>query len=185
MQATVEGLAEVTKVASSFRFVVSDLSVSQGSARRELARFNNYMVQQSADVAKLKGNIRSLKGSCERVKALRDSLDSQAKKGEHGTMFLLFGFRLGAQARTLHGHVSNLYADDQRMIEQFQAMLKLVTKAINDINDALGPSGMASPYQLPRAAALLGTYAMLLKEPQQALDTLADDLQAARDVLTK
>jgi hypothetical protein len=66
MQLTVEGLAEVTKVISGFRFVTDMRTLDRDTADRELARFNDYVIEQKADIARLKNRIRELKADCEK-----------------------------------------------------------------------------------------------------------------------
>ncbi|HEX9275158.1 MAG TPA: hypothetical protein VGA51_02030 [Casimicrobiaceae bacterium] len=65
MQRTVEGLAEVTKVIMGFRFVTGGEAVDRETAGRELARFNDYVIEQKSDIAKLKNRIREMKADCE------------------------------------------------------------------------------------------------------------------------
>jgi polyhydroxyalkanoate synthesis regulator phasin len=185
MQITIEGLAESTKVASSFRFVTSDLEHSTSSAERELVRFNDYIVAQRGEVTRLRGRIRTLKGNCSRVRALRDKLNAQAKKKTYSAMFKLLGIKSGALADRLASHVGSLYADDERMIDHIEKTLGFSTRALKDVDAALGPPSLASPYNVPRAAALLGMYALLFDEPQRALDDLANELQSAREAFPK
>jgi hypothetical protein len=53
------------------------------------------------------------------------------------------------------------------MILLINQMLELAESGIKDVENALGPPGMANPYNLPEAAAILGTYAVLFKAPQK------------------
>jgi hypothetical protein len=182
MQLTVEGLAEVTKVISAFRFV-SDGTVDRDTADRELARFNDYIVKQTGDIAKLRGRIRELKADCEKVRELRDKLDARTETASWGTMFGLLGDKARQRTQELHSSVSNFYADDQRMIDLFKETLELAESAIKDVETALGPPGIANPYNVPKAAAILGAYAVLFDEPHKELDSLADVLNDARIAL--
>lgn len=178
MQRTVEGLAEVTKIISGFRFVSRGRAVD-----REPVRFNDYVIAQKAKIAELKGNIRQLKGDCEKVRVLRDSLDNRGRSRSWGSMFGLVGVKARRRSTELASSLSNFYADDQRMIEVIQQMLKLAQKAIKDIEDALGPPGMASPYNVESATSVLRTYAQLFEQPQSELDDLADTLSEAATAL--
>lgn len=184
MQLTVEGLADVTKVISGFRFVSDGGAVDRQTADRELARFNDYVIEQKADVAKLKNQIRKLKADCEKVRALRDKLDARTETRSWGSLFGLLGAKAQQRTLELHGTLSNFYADDQRMIELFRQTLELAEKGIKDVEDALGPPGMVNPYNVPAAAAILRTYAVLFDAPQNELHRLADVLSEARTALS-
>src|SRR6266487_3943684 len=85
MQLTVEGLADVTKVISGFRFVSDGGTVHHETAERELSRFNDYVIEQKKDIAKLKNRIRELKADCEKVRALRDKLDARTDTRSWGS----------------------------------------------------------------------------------------------------
>jgi hypothetical protein len=183
MQRTVEGLARVTKVLSGFRFVSHEGAVDRETADRELARFNDYVIKQKDDIAKLKNRIRKLKADCEKVRALRDKLDARTESRSWGSMFGLFGTKAQQRSLELHGSLSNFYADDQRMIDLFRQTLELAESGIKDVENALGPPGMASPYNVPAAAAVLQTYAVLFDAPQNELHRLADVLNEAGTAL--
>jgi uncharacterized coiled-coil protein SlyX len=139
------------------------------AANRELARFNDYVIQQKKDIAKLKTRIRELKANCEKVRTLRDKLDARTESRSRGSMLLLSGEKAQQRALELHGSLSNFYADDQRMIELFRQTLELVENGIRDVENALGPPGMLNPYKIPEAAQILQAYAVLFYKPQNKL----------------
>jgi uncharacterized coiled-coil protein SlyX len=183
MQRAVEGLAEVTKVITGFRFASDGGAVDLETAYRELARFNGYVIEQKKDVDKLKNSIRKLKADCEKVRALRDKLDARTKTHSWGSMFGLLGAKARQRALELHSSLSTFYADDQQMIDLFRQTLALAENVINDVENALGPPGMANPYNVPAAAEILRTYAVLFDKPQNDLHRLADDLTEAQTAL--
>lgn len=177
MERTIGGLAQVMKVASSFRFFALDLKEYPDAAQRELARFNDYLVEQEGEVGRLRADIRALKGNCEAVRRLRDKLDAQAN-AQPGWMFTLFGLDPGPNARRLYDDMNQLYSNDLDMIRMIECTLDFVTKILQDVGDALGPPGAAYPHNVPVAATLLGTYAGMLREPERQLQDLADDMNA-------
>lgn len=183
MQLTVEGLAKVTSVISRFRFVTAGGTVVPATASRELARFNNYIVKQERDVARLKNRIRTLRADCEKVRKLRDKLDARTETRSWGTMFGLLGAKARKRSLELHNFLSTFYADDQRMVELFRRTLDLAEKGIKDVESALGPPGTQNPYSVPMAAEVLRTYAVLFDEPHNELHRLADTLSEARTAL--
>jgi hypothetical protein len=183
MQRTVEGLAEVTKVISGFRFVYDEHMFERNTAERELARFNTYVIDQRKDVTALRNRIRKLKADCEKVRTLRDKLDARTQDRSWGSLFGLLGNRARQRAGELASSLSNFYADDQRMIDLFQETLRLAEMAIDDVDEALGPRGRASPYNVPTAAEVLGTYATLFERPERELHALADGLSQAATAL--
>lgn len=183
VQLTVEGLAEVTMVISGFRFVSDGGAVDRETADRELARFNDYVIKQTTDIDKLKNRIRELKADCEKVRVLRDKLDARTEARSWGSMFGLFGAKAQQRALDLHSSLSNFYADDQRMIDLSRQTLELAENGIKDVENALGPPGMWNPYNVPAAAEILRTYAVLFDEPQNELHRLADVLNDARIAL--
>jgi hypothetical protein len=70
------------------------------------------------------------------------------------------------------------------MIELFRQTLDLAQQAIKEVDGALGPPGTANPYNVPLAAEILRTYALVFDEPQNELQELADVLSEARTALT-
>jgi len=184
MRLTVLGLVEVTKVISGFRFVYDGTSSDTATAARELARFNDYTIAQKVHVQRLRDNIGELKGKCDKVKELRNKLDTRGGSG-WGSMFGLLGDKARQRSAELSGALSEFYADDQMMIEHISKLLKLAEDAIEDVNDSLGPPGVADPYYLPTAAALLGSYATLFKGPKAELDQLATNLEGAEAALAR
>lgn len=184
MQLTIEGLATVTSVISGFRFVTDGKIHDSSIAYQDLSRFNDYIIQQDKDITALKNSISKLKTNCEKVKELRDKLDSRTKDRSWGSLFGLLG--KSAQKRTieLHGTISNFYADDQRMIELFTQTLALAEQAIKDVGEVLGPSGTLNPYNIPEAAEMLGTYAVLFARPNKELHKLADTMSEVQASLS-
>jgi len=183
MQLAVEGLAEVTKIISGFRFVARTDNENLDIAARELARFNDYVIEQKKDIARLKNNIRKLKADCDKVRVLRDKLDAQTQSRSWGSLFTLFGAKAQQRAHELCSSLSNFYADDQRMIDLLRQTLELAEGGIKEVEDTLGPPGIANPYNVPAAAAVLSSYAVLFDAPQSELHSLADILSETRTAL--
>jgi hypothetical protein len=183
MQKAIEGLAKVTSVMSNFRFVTSREITDFATANSELTRFNDYIIKQSTDIDALRNEIRSLKANCEKVRELRDQLDAFSQERSWGSLFGLLGDKARQRSIELHQPISNFYADDQRMIELLTQTLDLAVSAIGDIGDVIGPPGMANPYNVPNAAALLGTFSTLFSEPNKALHKLADVMSATQSAL--
>jgi hypothetical protein len=183
MQRAIEGLASVTRIVGSFRFVVHPGQVDVDSARQDLVRFNDYVMQQRTHAAKLHANIRTLKAQCEKVATLRNKLDARTRSQSWGSMFELFGNEAQQRALELHGALSSFYADDQRMIALLETTFRLADAALDEVETTLGPPGVQNPYSVPAAAAVLGTYAHLFRRCEGELDTLADDLSEAAAAL--
>lgn len=179
MQATVAGLADVTKVVSGYRFVTEG-----AAADFEPARFNSYVIDQRTQVAELRGRIRELKADCEAVRRIRDSLVARTRTRTWTSMFGLIGVNGRKRATEMAHTLSDFYADDQRMIEVIQQMLRLAQKALSDVDRALGPPGAAHPHNVASASAVLQTYAAVFEQPQRELDDLADALSDAANALT-
>lgn len=184
MRLTIVGLYKVTKVISKFRFVSTGKTDDLETANRELARFNDYVVKQQEDIAKLENNISKLKANCGKVAILRDKLDAKTKTRSWGSMFGLLGKKAEQRSIELHGTLSNFYADDQRMIDLISQTFELAKDGIKEVENALGPPGMASPYNIPTAAETLGLYAVLFDKPQQELNRLAETLRDAKEALS-
>jgi hypothetical protein len=179
MQLTMEGLAEVTKVISGFRF-----EIEEGKAvRGEVSRFNAYVVEQSKAVTSLGGRIKDLKADCEQVRYLRDDLDARSKNRGPGSMFGLLGVKSRRQAQDLASKLSDFYADDQRMIDAIVSILTIAEQALNEVDSELGPPGTAYADNVEAAATILGLYAGAFVESRKQLDVLVDALdKAARAV---
>jgi len=183
MQQAIVGLASVTAVISLFRFSVVGDSVDRGTAERDLERLNKYVVAQEKKVSKLKGRIRKLKANCEEVRKLRDQLDARTKTHAWNSMFQLFSSKKRKRAQELHSVISNFYADDQRMIQLLEDTFALAEKALADVNEVLGPPATQNPYNVPLAAKVLGTYALLFQAPHKELHSLADNLDETRTAI--
>ena len=180
MQRAIEGLASATKVISGFRFIVAGTSVELATAERDLARLNDYLIAQREKTSILKGRIRDLKADCDKIRKLRDKLDARTKTHNWGSMFELFGSKARKLSQELHSVLSNFYADDQGMIQLLTDSLALTERALAEVEDALGPPGIANPYNVPLAAQVMGLYAVLFRAPHDELQCLADDLNQAR-----
>lgn len=183
MQRAIEGLARVTRVISGFRFAMRGRTVDLDAANRDLSRFNDYVIRQEEDVVVLRGKVRKLKADCDRVRVLRDKLEARAQSSSLLSMFDLLGPKKRQRAAELQGSLSNFYADDQCMIELLEETLAIAEQALEEVCKTLGPAGMASPYCVPSAAAVLASYATLFEGPQRELDRLADELSMARSSL--
>ena len=178
MRVTVVGLAEATKIVSRFRFTVEGADMDS-----EARRFNDYVLEQEARVIELKQRIRDLKGSCDKIRELRDDLDRRSKSRDWAAMFGLLGDKARQRATELAGPLSQFYADDQRMIEAIQNALDLSQRVLAEVEEALGPPGSAYPHNVPVAARVLGTYANVFEQQRRELDELALPLEEAAAAL--
>ena len=169
MQITIEGLSRVTQVVSGFRFGIG----ATGPTDADLARFNNYVMLQKKSVVELSGQTRTLKGSCDKVAELRDDLNARSEDKSWSSMWGLLGEKGRREAEELAFALGGFYADDLRLISTVQHMTTLATAAVADVEDALGPPGLAQAANIPVAAELLGVYATVFKGPQGQLDDLA------------
>ena len=80
--------------------------------------------------------------------------------------------------------MSNFYADDLKLVDTIQTMVSLAESAVADVEAALGPPGLARAFNIPNAAALLGVYSTIFKEPQLKLDQLAKSMEETRSSLS-
>lgn len=175
MKITVEGLAAATGVVTGFRFVVG----SDHAQERDLARFNEYVVQERKKIVRLQGNIRKLKADCSRIGELRDALNKRVDESSWSSGWGLLGEKRKARREELASTIGVFYADDEVMIDTIQQILRLAQKALSDVNRSLGEAGVARPHNVPRAAKMLGMYAAMLEEPQQQLDDLVEGMSKA------
>lgn len=181
MQVTVEGLSRAMAVVTGFRFVVK----SNGGSKKDLRRFNDYVIQRKAEIEKLNGEIGKLKGDCERIRELRDNLNKRTKAGQLSSMFRLVGVKTRDSRVELASVVGQFYADDLVMIHAITDILALGTKALEDVESALGPAGSMHPGNIPRAANMLGIYAGAFKEHKKELDGLVKRLEKTARRLKK
>jgi hypothetical protein len=181
MQRAMEGLAEVTKVVSGFRFEIEDGKAVRG----EVARFNAYVVEQGKAVTSLRAEIKELKADCDKVRDLRDALDAHAAKPRFGSMFGLLGVESRKRAEELAARLSNFYADDQRMIDALSTLLELADRALGEADEALGPRATAYADNVDEAATILRMYAVAFDDSRRQLDAMVDSLDATARALTK
>lgn len=166
----------MTSVVTGFRFTTTGAAVDF-----EPSRFNKYVIAQKERVAALRGNIRELKGSCGKV---RDKLNMLAgDKTDWTAMFRLFGSERREMNSQLAGALSMFYADDQRMIDLIVQILDLSQAALAEADEALGPPGMAAPYNVESAAAVLNVYAAAFTESEANLTALVMTLEDSVDAL--
>ena len=175
MEITVVGLAKATGVVSGFRFTVG----SEAAAEEDLRTFNRYVVDQRNVVASLRGEIRTLKADCDKIRELRDGLNARLDRTSWSAMFGLLGIKAGQGRDELASTISNFYADDLRMILAIEQILHLAETALTDVDQSLGEAGVARPYNVPRAARMLGAYSVMFREPEQELNDLVDKLHEA------
>jgi hypothetical protein len=183
MQQTIEGLAKVTSVISSFRFVTDSEVFDRMTANSELARFNNYIIKQTVDITALRNNIRQLRADCEKVRQLRDKLDAFSINRSWGSLFGLLGEKARERSSELHRTISSFYADDQKMVDLFIQTLDLIESGIRDIGNILGPPGTSDPYKVSDAAAFLGIFSLLFNIPNMELHKLADIMSEVQSFL--
>lgn len=189
MHRAIIGMSRVSSLMSSFRFVTDGrAAVDRMTADSELARFNNYVMKQEEDINALRNDIRQLRADCKKVRQLRDKLDTRTKDKSWGSLFGLLGAKAQERTMELHSTISNFYADDELMIEFFTQTLDLAASAIKDVNEVLGPPATMNPYNVPQAAAILGSYSVLFEAPTTQLHELADvmsDVQSDLVTTTK
>jgi uncharacterized protein YhaN len=172
MEITIVGLADVTKILTGFQFTV------EGTARdAEPARYNKYVIEQRARSSELRGKISSLKGNCEEIRKLRDALNARAEGRQWWSTFTLLGVKDQKRAHELWSELSTFYADDLRMIEAIELMLKTAEGAIDEVSVALGGPGVAYPHLVPEAAAVLRVYSSVFRDSHRDLTQLAEALR--------
>lgn len=182
MERAVEGLASVTAVVSSFRFVVAGDSADRLAAERDLRDLRKYLMKQSQDIATLQGRIRALKADCDKVRILRDKLDGRSKK-RSWVALLGLADKMAARSQALYSSLSTFFADDQMMIQSLSQLLKLAQDAVDEVTASLGPAATMNPDNVPLAATILGAYAELFQKPTRELQDLANQLNETRIAL--
>jgi hypothetical protein len=181
MHITVNGLARVTTLITGFRFTYDGTRTTSSG---ELTRFNNKIVEQKGSIFELKGNIGRLKGNCREVGRLLDKLDASTKSRAWGSMFGLLAEKAEKRAKDMYRDLRTFYGNDEEMIRLIERTLKLAEKALKDVENELGPPGIAYPENLSRAATMLAAYAELFETPNGELATLAGELEAAKNQMT-
>ena len=180
MQVAVVGLAAATAVVTDFRFTIG----SEYARERDLAQFNKYVVKQGVKIQKLRGQIRNLKGDCEKIRVLWESLNKRRTKDESwSSMFGLLGMRRSNRREELARSISRFYANDQEMIRAIEMILELAEKALKDVVSSLGKPGRQHPFNVPIAAQMLGVYSSAFEEPQKQLNDLVSALNDAANDL--
>jgi hypothetical protein len=181
MERAIEGLSSVTGVISGFRFtIVPNAEFNSDTARADLVRFNEYLIEQRDKTTSLKSRIRELKANCDKVRQLRDKLDARSQSRTWGSMFELFGLSARNRSIELASALGSFYADDQQMIELLTKNLDLAESAISEVESTLGPPATQNPYNVPIAAQTLGIYAELFRAPDLDLQSLANELNSLR-----
>jgi len=178
MHITINGLANVTKLITGFRFTYDG---TRSTSSREFTRFNDYIVAQQGAGFELKRNIGKLKGNCDEVGKLLQKLDSSTKSRAWGSMFGLLGEKAKKRSQEMYSTLSTFYGNDQRMIDLIERTMKLAERALKDVQKELGPPGITYPNNLRSAATMLGAYADLFEAPNRDLATLAGELEAAKN----
>lgn len=98
-------------------------------------------------------------------------------------MFRLFGKQRREMNIRLASQLSLFYADDQQILEVITGILDLSQAALDEADEALGPAGTASPYNVGTAAAVLNVYAAAFKQTESDLAALVKTLENSVDAL--
>lgn len=171
IQVTIVGLAEVAKLLTGFAF-----NQSKAMSDAETVRFNHYLIKRQAKVKKLRGRIRSLKGSCDKINQLRAQVERDAEGRNMKSIWGLFGTKVRLRSKELSQTLSDFYGADQKIILAIEDLLRLADDAIEDIRGALGEPGYMYGINVPIAAARLQLYAAAFKQSDEQLDQLVEDI---------
>jgi len=174
---TLNGLSKVAAIVGEFQFTGS------GKARdMEPSRFNNFVIGRAAEAHDLQDNISDLKGSCTKILKHREALDKRAKDGWSGWPKLL-GEKRKKRREELASVLSNLYADDRRIIDLIETLLGVAETGLQEVRVALG-TPVAKPANVPKAAKILEQYATQFRPIQNECSMLATELRQEGKALT-
>ena len=171
IQVTIVGLAEVAKLLTGFAF-----NQSKAMSDAETVRFNDYLIKRQARVKKLRGQISSLKGSCDKINLLSAEVERDAGRRNMKSMWGLLGAKVRLRSKDLSRTLSDFYGADQKIILAIEDLLRRADDAILDIQGALGEPGYMYGINVPIAAARLQLYAAAFKQSEEQLDQLVEDI---------
>lgn len=168
MRKTVTGLLIASRVLTEFQFTVEGLGLDH-----EPARFNENLRLFRERTDTLNDEIRDLKGSCELVGQLFQSL---SRRAGNQPWYALLGDRGGQRARDLAPKMQMLYQSDLAMIGQVNAVLFATQAALRAVQESLLNNRGAAPENVPAAAAILKQQASAFAPYEIQLEALRDEM---------
>lgn len=150
----------------------------------EPSRFNEHYMNYISNNNEARNLIRSLKGSCHKIEMHVRHLEDEAGNKLNSRDFLaLFGLHSYAKSNEVKSALQNIYNDEREMYYMVDKLSESITKALNDVNNALAPNGLMHADYVPDAAKLLNDYAKLFgalqtdaRNQANALETLVEEL---------
>jgi hypothetical protein len=177
LRKTCTAVATAAAVMTHFRF-----NVSPGAIDNEPTRFNEYFIKYKTDAEEAQKLIRELKGSCTKIIGHAEKLKADAAS-LNKTFLALFGLHSPERAQDVEEALANIYNEEKEWYIVVGVLSENLTKAIQDVSNALGAGGTMHAANVPAAAQLLNEYATLFGRLELEARSQADEIQALIDEL--
>jgi len=141
------------------------------------------VIARRAKLDQLGQRMSSLKGSCDKIRKHRDAMDKQASENWSGWALLL-GEKRKQRRLELASHLGFIYADDLRILNLITQEMDAARAALREVSTALGGPAGASPKNVPKAAKVLGEYAVAFEALRRQCSDVAEELTQLIDRLT-
>lgn len=151
MQKTLHAIAAASAIVTHFRFTVATHAM-----HTEPARFNDYLMQHKSQALEVRDQLESMRGHCHIIHQHADRMKEKA--GSRG-LFSLIGIDSRARADELQAALEEIYNDEIAYHMTMSAMSEAVHRALDAVQDSLGPAGAMDPTNVPDAAEVLGAHA--------------------------
>jgi hypothetical protein len=171
-------VAAASAILTHFRFTVEGSAVDS-----EPARFNEHLIAHKEKAAKVSSSLQELRGHCHAIEHHVHQLRQKANSLNLSKLLLLFGIDSAERDQEVVNALQKIYDEEMQGYLLVRSLSRALQDALNDIADALGPPGTASPTKVPQAAKLLGEYATAFSALETQGNYLALELQQSIDAL--
>jgi hypothetical protein len=154
MQKTLHAIAAASAIVTHFRF-----TVATDAMHAEPARFNDYLMEHKSQALEVRDQLETMRGHCHVIREHAASMEKTADSFSLRSLFSLIGVDSRERQDELRAALEEIYNDEMAYHATMSAMSDAVHRALEAVQDALGPSGAMDPVNVPIAAEVLGAHA--------------------------
>lgn len=171
-------VSDASAVLTRFRFAVAP---DTGSA--ELARFNDYFIEQERKASDLRAHVDDLRGHCSVIREHAARISGEATASGFAVVFEMLNLRSAEREQKLGKILDRLAYEDFEIANVAEIMLSNLEGSLRDVQDTLGERGTMNPKNIRKAAKRLSEYADAFRKIEDPARNAAKDIQTlARDL---
>ena len=177
MRKSSQAIASASSIVTHFRFVIGDVNAAEAS------RFNEHLVNHKAQAESVQQQLQSMRGHCSVIKEHAEAIRENARPTVLKSIAEAFGLRSATREQQLAKALQSIYDEEMEYHLGVYQMANAVQKTLKAVQDELGPPGIIAPENVPKAANLLGEYAVAFSDLESRCNHNALTLQASVDAL--